>query len=356
MNRLENIFLMRHAHSAGNGNLALYRHVPSGTASSLCRVILRAGQFYTLRTDAGRRQIRISPNRRSAVRGTACIAPQLRKDIAVRLRAEINSAEIVNSSERAISLAQGNALCRKFSSDSKPQRGVIRFVSLDYALSGLDNIALIIRRALPCAIDYALSELVTHLYPDGYVRKEWNHLFPSNMQGIELRRSSEGALTVYPELRFACTGLSKLDACGGCPKSQSRRHCERSEAIQNTVNHWIASGYALAMTGLDPFWTPPKHLYILHSIPRAGKFCALRENSVRSLRWITPNKRSAVRGKLPHLSELRSSSTPYGVVEEKRFTPCCALLARGYQNWTPAASRRREAFLHFYLTILARAI
>jgi hypothetical protein len=39
---------------------------------------------------------------------------------------------------------------------------------------------------------------------------------------------------------------------GGCPKSQSHRHCERSEAIQNTVNHWIASGYAIAVTGLDP--------------------------------------------------------------------------------------------------------
>ncbi|MDR1170786.1 MAG: histidine phosphatase family protein [Prevotellaceae bacterium] len=28
MHRLENIFLMRHAHSAGNGDLAMYRHIP----------------------------------------------------------------------------------------------------------------------------------------------------------------------------------------------------------------------------------------------------------------------------------------------------------------------------------------
>jgi hypothetical protein len=90
-------------------------------------------------------------------------------------------------------------------------------------------------------------------------------------------------------------------------------------------------------------------------IPRAGQFCALQTDAVRRQIWITPNKRSAVRGKLSQLSELRSSSTPYGVVEERRFTPCCALLARGYQNWTPAASKRREVFLHFYLTILARA-
>jgi hypothetical protein len=34
----------------------------------------------------------------------------------------------------------------------------------------------------------------------------------------------------------------------GCTESQSRRHCERSEAIQNTVNHWIASGCTLTMT------------------------------------------------------------------------------------------------------------
>jgi hypothetical protein len=54
------------------------------------------------------------------------------------------------------------------SSGNKPQRGAIQFVSFDYALSGLDDIAFTIRRALPCAIDYALSELVTHLYSNGY--------------------------------------------------------------------------------------------------------------------------------------------------------------------------------------------
>jgi hypothetical protein len=55
------------------------------------------------------------------------------------------------------------------------------------------------------------------------------------------------------------------------------------------------------------------------AILRAGQFCALQLNSLRSSILITPNKRSAVRGiKASTLSELRSSSTPYGVVEERR--------------------------------------
>ncbi|MDR1339929.1 MAG: DUF6261 family protein [Prevotellaceae bacterium] len=41
-----------------------------------------------------------------------------------------------------------------------------------------------------------------------------NSFFPSSSQGIELLRSSDRTWTVYPELRFACTGLSKLDAYG----------------------------------------------------------------------------------------------------------------------------------------------
>ncbi|MDR1339637.1 MAG: hypothetical protein LBK58_06260 [Prevotellaceae bacterium] len=85
-------------------------------------IIPRAGQFCALQTDAVRRPIQISPNRRSAVRGTAYTSPQLRKEL--------------------------------------------------------------------------------------------NSFFPSNSQGIELLRSSDGTWTVDPELRFACTGLSKLDACG----------------------------------------------------------------------------------------------------------------------------------------------
>jgi hypothetical protein len=34
------------------------------------------------------------------------------------------------------------------------------------------------------------------------------------------------------------------------------RYEAKQEAIRNTVKHWIASGCALAMTGLDPFETP----------------------------------------------------------------------------------------------------
>jgi hypothetical protein len=53
------------------------------------------------------------------------------------------------------------------SSGIKPCKGVIRFVSFDYAISGLNDAAHPVRRALParfalpCAIDYALSELIT---------------------------------------------------------------------------------------------------------------------------------------------------------------------------------------------------
>ncbi|MDR1171391.1 MAG: hypothetical protein LBL24_02940, partial [Bacteroidales bacterium] len=47
---------------------------------------------------------------------------------------------IVNSSERAISLAQGNALCRSKRIRIKPQRGVIRYISFDFALSGLSGL------------------------------------------------------------------------------------------------------------------------------------------------------------------------------------------------------------------------
>jgi hypothetical protein len=85
-------------------------------------VIPRAGQFCALQTDAVRRPIQITPNKRSAVRGTAYTSPQLRKEL--------------------------------------------------------------------------------------------NSFFPSNSQEIELLRSSDGTWAVDPELRFACTGLSKLDAYG----------------------------------------------------------------------------------------------------------------------------------------------
>ncbi|MDR1341386.1 MAG: hypothetical protein LBK58_15235 [Prevotellaceae bacterium] len=85
-------------------------------------IILCTGYFSALQTDAVRRPIWITPNKRSAVRGTAYTSPQLRKEL--------------------------------------------------------------------------------------------NSFFPSSPQGIELLRSSDGTWTVYPELRFACTGLSKLDAYG----------------------------------------------------------------------------------------------------------------------------------------------
>jgi hypothetical protein len=54
------------------------------------------------------------------------------------------------------SLAQGNALCHgRGYQYPKPQRGVIRLISFDYALSGLDEWGrLPVRRALPCAVDY----------------------------------------------------------------------------------------------------------------------------------------------------------------------------------------------------------
>jgi hypothetical protein len=92
----------------------------SGSVCLQSVIIPRAGQFCALQTDAVRRQIWVTPNKRSAVRGTAYISPQLRKEL--------------------------NSFC------------------------------------------------------------------PSSPQGIKLLRSSDGAWTVYPELRFACTRLSRLDA------------------------------------------------------------------------------------------------------------------------------------------------
>jgi hypothetical protein len=67
-----------------------------------------------------------------------------------------------------------------------------------------------------------------------------------------------------PEGEGFTVGQSRLKAyaspivyyCVERPKSFSHRHCERSEAIRNTVNHWIASGCALAMTDTDPFEAP----------------------------------------------------------------------------------------------------
>jgi hypothetical protein len=41
----------------------------------------------------------------------------------------------------------------------KPQRGVIRLISFDYALSGLDECGGLRFAGLPCANDYALSGL-----------------------------------------------------------------------------------------------------------------------------------------------------------------------------------------------------
>jgi hypothetical protein len=52
-----------------------------------------------------------------------------------------------------------------------------------------------------------------------------NSFSPSNSQGIELLRSSDGTWTVYPGLRFACPGLSKFDACGVKKHEASLHFC-----------------------------------------------------------------------------------------------------------------------------------
>jgi hypothetical protein len=56
--------------------------------------------------------------------------------------------------------AQGAALWHAIDGRPKPHRGVTRLISFDYAPSGLDEYGgFPIRRALPCANDYALSGL-----------------------------------------------------------------------------------------------------------------------------------------------------------------------------------------------------
>ncbi|MDR1182073.1 MAG: hypothetical protein LBL13_08875 [Bacteroidales bacterium] len=57
--------------------------------------------------------------------------------------------------------ALGNALCRKrLPAIIKSQWSVIHFSSFDYALTGLGKYCVhSVRRALPYAVDYALSEL-----------------------------------------------------------------------------------------------------------------------------------------------------------------------------------------------------
>ena len=61
---------------------------------------------------------------------------------------------------------------------------------------------------------------------------------------------------------------------------------------------------------------------------------------------ITPSKRSVARGRKEHppSSELRSSSTPYGVVKERGdfSTPSCASLARGYQYMSPIGDENEQ--------------
>jgi hypothetical protein len=56
-----------------------------------------------------------------------------------------------------------------------------------------------------CSSGYSIHSL--------QLRKDLNQAANLNSsQGIKLLRSSDGTWTIYPELRFACTGLSKLDA------------------------------------------------------------------------------------------------------------------------------------------------
>jgi hypothetical protein len=68
------------------------------------------------------------------------------------------------SSERASSIAWGNAPrtgCIRF---AKPHRGEIKCNVLDSAPVGLIRGGVLLHRALPCAIDYALSELFMIVY------------------------------------------------------------------------------------------------------------------------------------------------------------------------------------------------
>jgi hypothetical protein len=74
-----------------------------------------------------------------------------------------NSEDII-SSERAQSIAWGNAPrigCILF---AKPHRGEIKCNVLDFAPVGLIRGGVLLHRALPCAIDYALSELFMIVY------------------------------------------------------------------------------------------------------------------------------------------------------------------------------------------------
>jgi hypothetical protein len=89
-------------------------------------------------------------------------------------------------------------------------------------------------------------------------------VFLSKTQVISMAKFTQSGKNQIPgELFFALFFLIKpvpdefwkaLNSCiRGCLKRAESRHCERSEAILNTVNHWIASGCALAMTETAPF-------------------------------------------------------------------------------------------------------
>jgi hypothetical protein len=56
-------------------------------------------------------------------------------------------------------------------------------------------------------------------------------------------------------------GLSKKSLTRSLRLRGVARHEAKQEAIRNTVIHWIASGCALAMTGLDPFETPSLKMF-----------------------------------------------------------------------------------------------
>ncbi|MDR1341563.1 MAG: hypothetical protein LBK58_16165 [Prevotellaceae bacterium] len=73
--------------------------------------------------------------------------------------------------------------------------------------------------------------------------------------------------------------------------------------------------------------------------------------------WITSNKPQAQFGDIDSaLPELRSSSTPYGVVSERYTYPGLRFACTGLSTSNAYGVKRHEASLHFYLTILARTL